>query len=82
MPQIDRVTARALTEAGYMPLSEYTRTFGDDMVAETTTELAKETVTIGAHRSRPWSVPAHFARAARASKYRVSYQWNRPRTAS
>jgi hypothetical protein len=82
MPQIDRATARALTEAGYMPLREYILTFGDEVAAETTTELAKETVTIGAHRSRPWSVPAHFARPARASKYRVSYQWNRPRAAS
>ena len=81
MPQIDRVTARAFTEAGYMPLSEYIRTFGDEVAAEATTELAKETVTIVAHRSRPWGVPAHFSSAARASNYYVSYQWDRPRAA-
>ena len=33
---IDRVTARALTDAGYMPLSEYIRMFGcacDDAIS-------------------------------------------------
>ncbi|WP_152535702.1 hypothetical protein [Bradyrhizobium sp. Ai1a-2] len=31
---IDRVTARALVEAGYMPLSEYIAMFGDEIAAE------------------------------------------------
>jgi hypothetical protein len=30
MAQLDRATARALTEAGYMPLSEYIILFGDE----------------------------------------------------
>jgi hypothetical protein len=30
MAELDRATARALTEAGYMPLSEYITLFGDD----------------------------------------------------
>lgn len=34
MPELDRGTARALTEAGYMPLRDYIRMYGDVEAAE------------------------------------------------
>ena len=33
---IDRVTARALVEAGYMPLRHYVELFGDEVVSPST----------------------------------------------
>lgn len=33
---IDRITARALVDAGYMPLAQYIRLFGGDHEAPTT----------------------------------------------
>ena len=77
MPQIDRITARALTEAGYMPLSEYIEMFGDEVSAEAA--IAKEPIPVGSHRTRPWSVPAHFASPIRGANYRVRYQQKRLR---
>jgi hypothetical protein len=31
---LDRITARALVDAGYMPIGEYIRLFGDEVMAE------------------------------------------------
>ena len=76
MPQMDRAVARALTEAGYMPLSEYIEMFADEVIGRTT---PKESLPIGSHRTRPWSVPAHFASPIRAAGYRVRYQKRRAR---
>jgi hypothetical protein len=66
MPDLDRDTARALAEAGYMPLSEYIRMFGDELAASKT--LLQAAVPIGDHRSRPWTLPPHLA--SPAQRYR------------
>ena len=76
MPPIDRTTARALTEAGYMPLSVYLEMFADAAVDPA---MPKEPPPIGMHRTRPWSVPAHFASPIRAANYRVRIQKRRAR---
>jgi hypothetical protein len=39
MAQIDRATARALAEAGYMPLREYLAMFGDEVTTEAARKL-------------------------------------------
>ena len=36
MANLDRMTARALVEAGYMPLSDYVERFGEPYVDEVT----------------------------------------------
>jgi hypothetical protein len=51
--------ARALTEAGCMPLNEYIRMFGGEQ-----TEATPEPRQSGASATRPWRVPAHFASPA------------------
>lgn len=56
--QLDRATARALVEAGYMPLNRYVAMFASE--AERQTEPVA--VLDRAHqRPRPRTVPAHFA---------------------
>jgi hypothetical protein len=56
---MDRTMARALTEAGCMPLNEYIRMFGGEQ-----TEATPEPRQSGASATRPWRVPAHFASPA------------------
>ena len=46
---LDRVTARALVEAGYMPLAEYLDIFGEEIATET-------------YHVSPSSTPAHAER--------------------
>lgn len=57
MSQMDRVMACALTEAGYMPVSEYIQMFGDEIAAES----AKKPGLAGNRRTH--------ARAARPARY-------------
>lgn len=71
--QMDRQTAAALTEAGYMPLAEYIAMFGDEVTAAARKPALKPVI-LGEHRSRAWSVPAHFASPLRSAKFRVRYQ--------
>lgn len=42
MAKIDRDAARALAEAGYMPLHEYVEMFGNEAVVEPTPEASPE----------------------------------------
>ena len=71
MPQMDRATARALTEAGYMPLAEYIRAFGGAPVEIPRPVLAAVAM------SRPLRVSAHFEGPVRPARYGVSYQRKR-----
>ncbi len=66
MPQMDRATARALTEAGYMPLAEYLRRFAGEV------EAVQPLPRLAVRRSRGWKVQAHFVGPARG--YAVSYR--------
>ncbi len=75
MPNMDRVMARALAEAGYMPLSEYIEQFGEEAAARPAMPLSR----VSARRSRPWNVPAHFAGPPRPFSYDVSYRKRRSR---
>jgi hypothetical protein len=80
MQHLDRDTARALTDAGYMPLCEYIQRFGNQPGLEPGPDVAPERVTVGTHRARQWSVPAHFASPTRPDKYRLRHK--RERSAS
>jgi hypothetical protein len=66
MQHLDRDTARALAEAGYLSPGEYLAMFPDQPVM---TEARLEGTAIGHHRTRQWSVPAHFASPIRAARY-------------
>jgi hypothetical protein len=55
MLQIDRTTARALTESGYMPLSEYIQMFGAEIAAESATERRR----VWSRRTRKPTLPRH-----------------------
>ena len=54
---LDRTAARALVDAGYMPLSKYIEMFGDDIAADAP---RTETIDVGHYRTRPWPVRAHI----------------------
>jgi hypothetical protein len=53
---LDRASARALAEAGYMPLEEYLRTFGNELNAEdlrkASEDFSSEAYSI--RLTRPW----------------------------
>jgi hypothetical protein len=49
MPEIDRISARALTDAGFMPLGEHIRLFGDEVAASA--DCKPEVL------YRPWRAP-------------------------
>ena len=66
MQQLDRAMARALVEAGYMPLSEYVGIFGHERAS--VAAAPEEHVRLGDHRTRPWTVPPHFVRPTRLGK--------------
>jgi hypothetical protein len=68
--KLDRATARALVDAGYMPLSDYISQFADDFVSSDSTKAAAKADTVvelGHHRTRRWTVPAHFASRKRSA---------------
>jgi hypothetical protein len=69
--RLDRITARALVDGGYMPLSEYIAMFADATVAESKLTTVVEP---GRQQTHRWAVPAHFANPIARSKYRVSYK--------
>jgi len=58
MPEIDRISARALTEAGYMPLGEYIRLFGDEVAAAA--DCKPEVL------YRPWRAPRRSEKPLRS----------------
>ena len=61
---LDRVSARALTEAGYMPLEEYLRSFGDEPSAEDLRKAAEDfsSEAYSVRLTRPWpGAAAQFA---------------------
>ena len=63
---LDRTSACALVDAGYMPLRDYIEMFGDEVrAAATGARMA---------RLRPWQAPAHFERPFQPSQYRVTIQ--------
>jgi hypothetical protein len=66
MQALDRLTACALVEAGYMPLREYIAMFGDE-VRNAAARDAMQSVHL-----RPWRVPLHFKQPLRPSQYRVT----------
>jgi hypothetical protein len=74
MQHLDRETARALADAGFLPLDQYVEMFGE--APATTDSAAPLEHTVGNHRTRQWSVPAHFASPLRRQRYRLSF-WNR-----
>jgi hypothetical protein len=53
---LDRVSARALAEAGYMPLEEYLRTFGNEPSAEDLRKAAEDfsSEAYSVRLTRPW----------------------------
>lgn len=57
--QLDRETARALVEAGFMPLRRYTELFEDEVRKERAGKirLVSNIPDIGSHRTQQWSVP-------------------------
>jgi hypothetical protein len=63
---LDRTTARALVEAGYMPLREYMDMFKNEATRVATTAV----VELGHHRSRQWAVPSRFDAPGRPKKHR------------
>jgi hypothetical protein len=65
---LDRDTARALVDAGYMPLREYIDMFAGDAANEQTAEVLE----LGRIRTRQWTIPAHFARSMRPFQYRIA----------
>ena len=65
--QLDRISAKALVEAGYMPLDQYVEMFGMDVEAEARARADKAQL-------RPWTTPAHFERTIEPSQYRVTIQ--------
>jgi len=46
---LDRATARALVEAGYMPLDEYVRLFGEEVLAEANQQSPNNKAARGLH---------------------------------
>ena len=64
--QLDRTSARALVDAGYMPLSEYIAMFAD--------EPTSEAAAVEGHPARQSTVPAHFASPTRPNNYRITYR--------
>ncbi len=64
MQHFDRDTARALVDAGYMPLGEYI-----DMYAGDATAAVLE---LNRHRTRRQTIPAHFERPMQPSQYRIA----------
>ena len=63
MAQLDRVTARALTESGYFPLSEYIGFFGDEIAAEP--EPVQKHLKAGNRRTRSWTARRDLHRKRR-----------------
>ena len=53
---LDRVSARALAEAGYMPLVEYLRAFGNEPSAEDLRQAAEDfsSEAYSVRLTRPW----------------------------
>jgi hypothetical protein len=68
---LDRVSARALADAGYMPLEEYLRTFGGEPSAEDLRRAAEDfsAEAYSVRLTRPW--PA--AGAQFSAKPQTSY---------
>jgi hypothetical protein len=67
MVELDRTTARAMVEAGYMPLDDYIDRFGPEVEREAARRV----------QASPWpravKIRAHFA-AQRRAPYRIKYQ--------
>lgn len=57
--QLDRETARALVEAGFMPLQRYAELFEEEVRKERAAKirLVSDTPDVGSHRTQRWSVP-------------------------
>lgn len=68
MQHLDRDTARALVDAGYMSPKDYV----DMFAAEAANEPTAAVLELGHHRTRQWTIPAHFARSMRPIQYRIA----------
>jgi hypothetical protein len=57
---MDRVSARALADAGYMPLEEYLRAFGDEPSAEDIRKASEDfsAEAYSVRLTRPWPATA------------------------
>jgi hypothetical protein len=67
---MDRASARALAEAGYMPLEEYLRAFGNEPSAEDLRKAAEDfsAEAYSVRLTRPWPAAAtQFAARAQTS---------------
>jgi hypothetical protein len=67
---LDRVSARALADAGYMPLEEYLRAFGDEPSAEDLRKAAEDfsAEAYSVRLTRPWpAAGTQFAAKAQTS---------------
>ena len=70
---LDQVSARALVDAGYMPLSEYLRHFPEALAADQgpeSAELAREAYAVRV--STPWPRESFRAQAATKSPRRAA----------
>jgi len=66
--QLDLHAARALVEAGYMPLSEYIELHGGEVQRKT---IRSDKPARQSYVFKPWSVPAHFQLPLGQIHYRV-----------
>lgn len=53
---LDRFTARALVDAGYMQLNDYIEQFGEVDQFEKNTDRSVQILQVGNHRTRQWGV--------------------------
>ena len=54
--KLDRLTALALVDAGYMPLKDYLEQFGKINEPKAETDRPVQPIEIGHHRTRQWAV--------------------------
>ena len=79
MPELDRGTARALTEAGYMPLRDYIRMYGAVDAAEAAADTTNRPATVSARPHRSQSLIGQVANPLWAAKYGVTQPRRRAR---
>jgi hypothetical protein len=71
-PPLDRESARALVDAGYMPLADYIAVYG----GETDARTPDWSLSVSAHFSAP--IPRRTAYRATSVHCSLPRQWNRP----
>jgi hypothetical protein len=81
---LNRESARALAEAGYMPLAEYLRTFGDEPSAEDLRRASEDfsAEAYSVRLTRPWPGTGTQLSGKPAYGRRLTGQASAPRRAS